>query len=558
MFGALRSLWNAALKLRLTRHTLADFLPLIASLFLVAVDNFAFWKSFIGATAGGPLAGVPVQVGMFLLLVLTFTAFLALINFRYVLKPVLVLLLIVTSVASYFMNHYGTPIDWSMVQNIMETDTRESVELFSWQMVLSVLLLGVLPAVLLCLAPLRYGSVRRQIAVNLGTLAGAAVVALLLLMLMFKSLAPALREHRELRFLLTPTNVIQAVNGYAQRKFTAPVVVAALGTDARKGPLWSGQTRRTVTVIVVGETARAANFSLNKYARPTNPLLAKQAGLVNFSNMQSCGTATAVSVPCVFSALGRHNYTDTRARSQEGLLDVFQHAGLDVLWLDNNSGCKGVCDRVRKQDVSVPVKGDPLCNSEECFDERLLRDLPEIIHNARQDLVIVLHQKGSHGPAYWKRYPDRFKVFGPQCETNDLSKCTREAIVAAYDNTILYTDFVLSKTIDLLRDSAIRDDVDTSLMYFSDHGESLGENNLYLHGAPYVIAPQEQRHVPFMLWLSDGFRERFKLDGQCLAARADQEFSHDNIFHSALGMLDINTAIYNPKLDLFNACTHAR
>jgi lipid A ethanolaminephosphotransferase len=260
----------------------------------------------------------------------------------------------------------------------------------------------------------------------------------------------------------------------------------------------------------------------------------------------------------VFSALGRHKYSDSKARSQEGLLDVIKHAGLDVLWVDNNSGCKGVCDRVRVEDVSQPVKGDPLCDSEECFDERLLRGLPELIRNARQDMVIVLHQKGSHGPAYWKRHPAAFKSFGPECETSDLSKCSQESIVAAYDNTIVYTDFVLAKAIDLLRNASKEDGIDTSLLYFSDHGESLGENNLYLHGAPYVISPKEQRHVPFMLWLSDSFRERFKLDQECLAARAKQEFSHDNIFHSTLGMLDINTAIYNPKLDLFSACSHGR
>ena len=544
------------MKSRLARPDLTALLPLVGAIYMVSVDNFAFWKTFIGATGGGHLSTLPVQLGMFIMLVLSFTACLALINYRYVLKPVLMLLLVATSVTSYFMNHYGTPIDWSMVQNVVETDNRESAELFSWPMLLSVTLLGVVPAIGLALLPLRYGNGRRQLSINLGTVAAALALAALLLLMMFKSLAPALHEHRELRFLLTPSNVIQAVSGYVTRKWSAPLVVAPLGTDARKGPLWAGATRRTVTIIVVGETARADNFSLNKYGRDTNPRLSRQAGLINFSNMQSCGTATAVSVPCVFSALGRHNYSNTRARSQEGLLDVFKHAGMDVVWLDNNSGCKSVCDRVRTIDLSLPVKGDPLCGDEECFDERLLRDLPEMIHTARQDMVIVLHQKGSHGPAYWKRHPASFKTFGPECETNDLSECSRESIVAAYDNTILYTDYVLSKAIDLLRDSAVRDDVDTSLMYFSDHGESLGENNLYLHGAPYVISPREQRHVPFMLWLSDGFRARFKLDQQCLAARADQEFSHDNIFHSALGMLDINTAIYNPKLDLFSACTH--
>jgi lipid A ethanolaminephosphotransferase len=199
-----------------------------------------------------------------------------------------------------------------------------------------------------------------------------------------------------------------------------------------------------------------------------------------------------------------------------------------------------------------------MCKEDECYDERLLQGLPKLIHEARRDLVIVLHQKGSHGPAYSKRYPAAFKKFTPVCETNELQKCTQESIVAAYDNTILYTDYFLSKTIELLRHSGEAEHVDTSLLYFSDHGESLGERNMYLHGAPYMIAPPEQIQVPFMLWMSQGFSTRFHIDQRCLAARADQQYSHDNVFHSVLGMLNVNTKEYKPGLDLFDACTRGR
>jgi lipid A ethanolaminephosphotransferase len=532
-------------------------LPSVAAAFLISVYNFTFWKAFIGATGGSHWAALPVQLGMFAMLVCVFTAFLALFNFRHILKPLLVLLFLITSVASYFMDQYGTSIDWAMIQNVMETDGRESGELLSARMLATIAMTGVIPALAIGMLKLDFRSGRRQLAINLATAAGALAAAGLLLMLLFKTLAPALHDHRELRFLLTPTNYIQAVTGYYTRKWSAPVVVAQLGTDAAKGVLWTGVRRRSVTVIVVGETARAANFSLNGYARQTNPELARVPGLVNFSNTQSCGTATAVSLPCLFSALGRQHYTQAKAQRQEGLLDVLRHAGIDVVWRDNNSGCKGVCDRVAYEDVSRPVKGDPLCNDEECYDEILLRGLRERIRNASADMVIVLHQKGSHGPAYSKRYPERFKVFGPVCETNELAKCSQESIVAAYDNTILYTDHVLASAIELLGLSSREDGVDTALLYFSDHGESLGENQLYLHGAPYIISPKEQRHVPFMLWLSDGFRSRFQLDQQCLEARTAQKFDHDYIFHSTLGLLDISTAVYNPKLDLFNACRHA-
>lgn len=532
-------------------------LPVLGALLFVGVGNAIFWSRFAAATTALGEAALFTQIGMGALLVLSFTACLAIINYRFLIKPVMTVLFFASAVTSYFMHQYGTAIDWSMIQNVAATDTRESLELLTWRMLAWIALLGGLPSLLVWRANVVYPSGWRQPWLNGGMATGALFVAAVVLALTFKTLAPTLREHRELRFVLLPTNYIQAVHGYLKRTWASPVVIASLGTDARKGPLWHKGQKRTVTVIVVGETARAANFSLNGYPRVTNPRLARREGLLNFRHMASCGTATAVSVPCLFSALGQDHFSDSRARRQEGLLDVLTHAGVDVLWRDNNSGCKGTCDRVRYEDLSRAVPHDPLCNDEECFDERLLRDLPALIRDARADLVIVLHQKGSHGPAYWKRHPAAFSRFGPECQTTELVRCSSASIVNAYDNTILYTDYFLDQAVQILADSARDAGVDTALMYFSDHGESLGENNMYLHGAPLMIAPREQTDVPFMLWLSDGFRERFRLDSACLAARTSQHFSHDNIFHSTLGMLNISTAIYNPGLDLFNACTHA-
>jgi len=527
-------------------------LPLAAASFLVLIYNISFWKSFVSATGGFRLANLLVYLGVALLLVLIFSGVLALVNYRRLFKPVVIVLLLLSSLTAYFMSQYGIVVDASMVQNVVETDVREAGELFSWKLVQSVLLLGVIPSWLIWRLPVRYGPLRREVLVNTGLVAGSLLLAAGLLLLLFKTLAPAIREHRELRFMLTPTNVFQATNSYLKRKFATATVIAPLGTDAARGGLWAavGNSQRTVTVIVVGETARAMNFSLNGYARETNPRLAQVKELVNFNNVSSCGTATAVSVPCVFSDLTREGYSEDKARSKEGLLDVLQHAGLEVIWRDNNSGCKGVCARVRFEDMSKPVAGNPLCNSEECFDEHLLEGLPDLIRNARKDLVIVLHQKGSHGPAYWKRYPDEFRKFGPVCQTNELEQCSREQITAAYDNTILYTDYFLDKTIKVLKEAG----VPASMLYFSDHGESLGEKNMYLHGAPYIFSPEEQRKVPMMLWMSDSFSQRFRVDRSCLAARSSQQFSHDNVFHSTLGMLNVNTAVYNPKLDMFHAC----
>lgn len=532
-------------------------LTLASAVLLVLFYNHSFWVNFVAATGGAALSNIPLYLGSFLMLALVFNAFLSMVGFRYVLKPLLIALFFVAAAASYFIDRYGIAIDASMVQNVMETDVREARDLLSWNLVLTLALMGLLPSVLVYRINVSYPPLLRGVVLNALLVLVSVAVAGALLMSLFKTLGPAARENRQMRFLLTPTNVIQASRTYLRDKWTQPLVVAPLGRDVMKGRLWAGQTRRTVTVVVVGETARAMNFSLNGYRHDTNPRLAQQPGLLNFSQVQSCGTSTAVSVPCVFSSLARADYSEEKAKSQEGLLDVISHAGIDVLWRDNNSGCKGACDRVTYEDLSQPKPGEPLCNSEECYDERLLQGLPEIIRNAKRDLVIVLHQKGSHGPAYWKRYPPAFQHFGPVCASNELEKCSRESIVAAYDNTIRYTDHVLSKTIDVLRAAALDDGVDTAMLYFSDHGESLGEGNMYLHGAPYIMAPEEQRHVPMMLWLGDSYRERFALGQRCLEARRVQEFSHDNVFHSVLGMLNLKTAVYNPQLDIFHACSLA-
>jgi lipid A ethanolaminephosphotransferase len=529
-------------------------LVLAVSLLLATMANINFWTTFVEAAGGISLARLPLFAGSFTIIVLFFHALLTLFSFRFVLKPTLVLVLLTAAMSAWFINQYGIVIDKAMIQNVFETDTREAAELLNWRLVLFIILTGGLPALLLIRARIDFPTGMRGMMRRAGIAAGSLALAALLLILLFKSLAPIVREHRELRYLLTPTNTFHALNGYMRSKWTKPVPLTRLGTDASKGQRWAGQSRRTVTVIVVGETARASNFSLNGYARETNPRLSQVPGLINFSNVQSCGTATAVSLPCVFSVMERERYDEAKARHQEGLLDVLSHAGFEVVWLDNNSGCKGVCDRVKSVDLSSPGAGNPHCSGQECYDEGLLAPLPDLIRRSGKDLVIILHQKGSHGPAYAKRYPQGFGRFGPACDTVELERCARDSIVAAYDNTILYTDHVLGETINLLRKAEQEEGVDTAMLYFSDHGESLGEGNMYLHGAPYFLAPREQTHVPMILWMSKGFGERFRLEPTCLQARKDQALSHDNIFHSVLGMLDVDTAVLNPKLDIFHAC----
>jgi lipid A ethanolaminephosphotransferase len=306
--------------------------------------------------------------------------------------------------------------------------------------------------------------------------------------------------------------------------------------------------------LVIGETARANNFQLGDYSRATNPELAKLQDLYYFNNVSSCGTSTAISLPCMFSPLTRANFNVSAAAETSNLLDALVKAGVTVEWRDNNSGSKGVSTRVKT--ISYDAHADTaLCNEESCYDEIMLKGLDQTLASIRDDAVIVFHQIGSHGPAYSKRYPPEFELFKPVCRSNQLNQCSEELIRNAYDNSIAYTDHNLARQIAILK--SVSDRFDTSLIYVSDHGESLGEKGLYLHGAPYVFAPDEQTKVPFVLWMSDGYRQRFSIDDNCLRSQLAKPFSHDNLYHTVLGAMTVKNAIYQNSADMVAACRHA-
>jgi lipid A ethanolaminephosphotransferase len=248
---------------------------------------------------------------------------------------------------------------------------------------------------------------------------------------------------------------------------------------------------------------------------------------------------------------GRRHYDEDAIRGSESLLHVLQHAGLKVVWRDNQSGCKGVCDGVEVQRPD-PAASPDLCDGDRCLDEALLQGAEGLLRDTHGNLVLVLHELGNHGPAYYKRYPAEFRRFTPTCDTDDLSRCSREEVANSYDNAVLYTDHVLARTIDMLKSQQAH--YDTALLYVSDHGESIGEKGLFLHGMPYAIAPSEQTKVPMVMWFSPGYAKSFGLDLACLQQRARQPASHDNVFHSVLGLLDVRTAVRDPSLDLSASC----
>jgi lipid A ethanolaminephosphotransferase len=330
-------------------------------------------------------------------------------------------------------------------------------------------------------------------------------------------------------------------------------VIQPLGKDAHLTTLGKSLQKPLLVVLVVGETARADHFSINGYSRPTTPLLEKE-NIINFSSVYSCGTETAISVPCMMSFLTRKGYSNEKAKRQESVLDVLNHAGIGIFWRDNNSSCKGACDRLAYENIQK-WKLPELCNDRECFDKALLFELDKKLNDIQSSTghkLIVLHQKGSHGPDYYHRYPKKEEYFQPVCQTSELQECSSEEIINAFDNSIRYTDQFLAATLDWLKHQEANYDV--AMIYLSDHGESLGENHLYLHGMPYLIAPDVQKRVPLFFWMSTGFERNNRINRQCLKNSSLQTFSQDNLPHTLMGFMNVSSQVYNAELDMVARC----
>lgn len=527
---------------------------LLVSVWLLVFDNGHYWRLLSDAQVEHGAAGGWFFASLIIFSVAVVNLVLTFLSYGRTTRYVLSALLCVSAAAAYFMNHYGIMFDQGMIENIFETDRAEAMELLGPGLLFNLALLGLLPSLLIWrLVPARQ-KVSRILLEKLAVLGLTLAIVGLVVGPFFKEYASLVRNHREMRYLLTPVNYLQSLYTFTAEVTSTPAVAATVGADAVRGAHWAGLSRKVVTVMVVGETARADHFSLDGYDRETTPRLAEK-DVLNFSNVSACGTATRVSLPCMFSNLGRSDYSHEEAKRRETLLDVLNHAGIRTVWLDNNSGCKGVCEHSTTW-TAAGLDMDGVCEDGECYDSVLLDQLQQAIDDADQDTVIVLHQNGSHGPAYYRRYPEEFERFTPACQSDDFADCTREEIINSYDNTIYYTDYFLSQVIDLLDNRSA--EIDTALLYVSDHGESLGEYGLYLHGTPYFLAPEAQTHVPMMPWLSAPYQLDFGMNRSCLEERRVADLSHDNVFHSILGLMDIGTADHDPALDIFSGCTGAR
>jgi lipid A ethanolaminephosphotransferase len=545
---------SAARNERFTIPATVEQLLLVTSVFWVLTANRAFFAAAVESRSLSEVQTWGFSVALGALLVAVHFFLLALIVNRWTVKPALTLLIVSTAIASHFMQAYGVYLDPSMLRNALHTDLGEARELFSWQLLRQLLLYAILPLLLLWRVEIVRRRPLRAIGVRLGLLLLAAAVAAATLMVVFKPFSSLMRNHKEIRYLITPANYLWSLASVTVAEARgAALPRQAIGLDATPGPGWASRSKPLVIVLVVGETARAANWGLSGYARQTTPQLASLP-VINFARVTSCGTSTEVSVPCMFAPVGRRDYDEARIRGSESLLHVLARAGVGVLWRDNQSGCKGVCDSLSHDSVaSLNVRG--LCADGRCFDAGLLHGLDERLASASGTQVLVLHQLGNHGPSYYRRYPPAFAHFLPACEDDDLDHCSREQIENAFDNALRYTDHVLAALIAKLQAQA--DQVDSALIYVSDHCESLGENNVFLHGMPYAIAPAEQKTVPMLMWFSDGLLAKRMIDVDCLQRRAAKPASHDHLFHTLLALLDVRTALYEPEWDLLNGCRGA-
>lgn len=525
----------------------------VASVFFVLAANRPFFAAAIHGRDVIDIATWGFIIALGVLLASAHFVMMGLVANRWTLKPVLAVLVVATALASYFMARYSVYFDTTMVRNVLRTDIGEARELLSPALLPHLLLYAALPLVLLWRVRIVNRPWWRATLFRAGALALAALAGVAALLATSQPFASLMRNRHEVRYLITPGNVVWALAAVlAKESRAATRPLQPIGLDARPGPSWAERRKPMLMVLVVGETARAADWGLDGYARQTTPEL---AGLpvINFTDVTSCGTNTEVSLPCMFAPVGRRDYDERRIRGSEGLLHVLARAGVAVHWRDNQSGCKGVCNGLPNDSVAA-LNPRGLCSDGRCLDEGLLVGLDQRLAQAEGTQLLVLHQLGNHGPSYFRRYPSAFARFTPACESDDLQQCSREQIVNAYDNALLYTDHLLAQLIRQL--AAQADSVDTAVIYVSDHGESLGENRLFLHGIPYAIAPDVQTHVPMIMWASPGFAAATRLDLGCLRDQARTSVSHDHLFHTLLGLLDVQTSLYERQWDISAGCRH--
>jgi lipid A ethanolaminephosphotransferase len=462
-----------------------------------------------------------ILIASLVILMLVLNAFVFYLLFsisKYIGKTLLILFFIINAIAVYFVNTYGVIIDESMIGNVLNTNYEESSSFFSIKLIVYIIFLGILPGIYIIKVDIIKVAFRKFLTLSSLTLLFIGV-------LVFANACNWLwidKNSKQLGGLAMPwsysvNTALFYIHKYKKNEKEILLPNAIITNN-----------QKSVVVLVIGESARSENFSLYGYKKNTNPLLSKIPNLFHF-NANSCATYTTAGVKCILE----HTNTDDL---YEILPNYLYRNNVDVVWRTTNWGEPPVhIEKYQNRDV---LKKD--CKGEECnYDEVLLTGLKEQILASKKDkILIVLHTSTSHGPTYSKKYPPAFETFKPVCNSVELGKCSREELLNAYDNTIVYTDYILSKVIEDLKQLK---EYKSAMIFVSDHGESLGEKNLYMHGVPISFAPKEQYEIPFIVWVSDHSKQ----------LKMNKTLSQNHVFHSVLNFLNIQSPIYNEEMNIF-------
>lgn len=466
------------------------------------------------------LNGIVLIVSL-VILMLVLNAFVLYLLFslsRHVGKVLLILFFIVSSIAVYFVNTYSVIIDESMIGNILNTNYEESSSFFSFKVILYVIFLGIIPSIYIAKVkitkvPLKEFSIT------------SSLTLLFIAVLIFVNASNWLwidKNSKRLGGLAMPWSYSVNTPLFYIHKFKKNEKEILLPNAVIK------DNEKSVVVLVIGESARRQNFSLYGYKKNTNPLLSKTENVFHF-NANSCATYTTAGVKCILE----HKNSDDL---YEILPNYLYRNNVEVIWRTTNWGEPPV--HIKNYQNKEALKAD--CKGVECeYDEVLLRGLKEQIQASKKNkILIVLHTSTSHGPTYSKKYPPQFETFKPVCNSVELGKCSQNELLNAYDNTIVYTDYILHSVIEDLKELK---EYKSTMIFVSDHGESLGEKNLYMHGVPISIAPKEQYEIPFIVWVSDHSKQ----------LKPNETLTQNHVFHSVLKFLNVESPVYDEKMNIF-------
>lgn len=493
---------------------------LFASLINLVLYQFPFFKFVLANSNTKSTSGIILLISLIVaaLILNAFVFYIGIYLLRSIGKWLLAIFFNISAIAVYFINSYGVILDRSMIGNVFNTDYEEATSFFSFGLLLYVVFLGLLPSFFI----FKFEIIRPK----LKTFLMHSVLTLIFLgFIVFSNSTNWLwidKNSKTLGGLVMPWSYVVNTSRYYSH----------INKKNKKEILLPNATakndEKSVVVLVIGESARSENFSLYGYNKNTNPLLSQIQNLKHFK-AESCATYTTAGVKCILE----HKNT---SKLYEILPNYLFRNNIEVIWKSTNWGepTVNINNFRNKETLRENCEGSN-CN----YDEILIKDLKEeILQSQKNKILIVLHTSTSHGPTYFKKYPKKFEKFTPVCKSVELANCTEQELINAYDNTILYTDYILATLIDELKQIT---EYKSSMIFISDHGESLGENNLYMHGIPASLAPKEQLEIPFIVWSSDGSKK----------LKEKQEYSQHNIFHSVLNFLDIDSPIYDGTMSIF-------